>query len=212
MAKAATRTRRNRTAAPAAESGGGRELLLRAALEAFFEHGFHGTSMRNIAERAGTAISHAYYYFPSKAEMLRTLMVGVIDDLIAALDQAAAEAGPDPAARLAAVVRAHVRFHTERQADSFVTNTELRSLSPETRDEIVAMRDRIAAFFKTAVDDGIRENLFRCRHRDEAVLAIVTMCTAVAGWYRADGPQTPQAVADHYAELVLNMLGYARPQ
>jgi len=207
MAKTATPQRSRQDAVPASTAVGGREVVLQAALETFFEQGFHGTSMRTIADRAGTAISHAYYYFPSKADLLRTLMVGVTADLIASLDSARTEAGSDPAAQLAAIVRAHVRLHTERQAEAFVGNTELRSLTAQDRVAVVALRDHVAAVFKTTIDDGLRCGVFRCAHRDEAVLAIVTMCTAVAGWYRADGPASPEAVADRYADLALNLLG-----
>lgn len=177
---------------------------MQAALDAFVEHGFHGTSMRDIARRAGTAVSHSYYYFASKGELLRTLMVRVTEDLLRELDHAATSA--DPVDRLAALVRAHVLFHTERQAESFVGNSELRSLAPDERTAIVALRDRVSDHFKTAIDDGIQQDRFTAARRDEAVLAVATMCTAVAGWYRADGSRTPHEIADAYAALILNML------
>jgi len=210
MARATQAERSRPESVPASGTAAGRERVLQAALDAFFEQGFHGTSMRTIADRAGTAISHAYYYFPSKADLLRTLMVGVTEDLLAALEAARVEAGSDPAARLAAIVRAHVRLHTERQAEAFVGNTELRSLTARDRVDVVALRDRVTAIFKATVDEGLRCRVFRCAHRDEAVLAIVTMCTAVAGWYRADGPLAPEAVADRYADLSLSLVGYRR--
>jgi AcrR family transcriptional regulator len=195
-------------AAPAAKAApDSREALLGAALAAFAEHGYHGTSMREVALRAGTAVSHAYYYFPAKADLLRTLMVGVTEDLIAALTAADAAAGDDPADRLAALVRAHVRLHCERQAESFIGNSELRSLSPEDHAAIVALRDRIGGMFRAAIEAGRRAGRFDCPHPHEAVLAIVTMCTAVAGWYRADGALSPDAVADRYADLALALVG-----
>lgn len=194
--------------APRRPEAASRETLLRAALEAFVEHGYHGTSMREIAQRAGTAVSHAYYYFPSKADLLRTLMAGVMRDLIAALEAADAAAGPEPAARLAMLVRAHVRLHTARQAESFVGNSELRSLSADDRADIVALRDRIGTLFAAAVDAGVRDGSFACPHPHEAVLAIVTMCTAVAGWYRADGALALEEIAGRYAALALALVGH----
>lgn len=206
MAQAATRGRR-RPAATVPEAAASCDALLDAALAAFFEQGYHATSMRAIAARAGTAISHAYYYFPSKAEILKTLMVRVTEDLIAAQEAALAAAGDDPAQRLAALVRVHVRFHTERQAESFVGNTELRSLSPHDRGEVVALRDRVSAPIKATVSEGRTQGLFHCAHPAAAVLAIASMCTAVAGWYRPDGPEPPDAIADHYAGMALSMVG-----
>lgn len=204
---ARTTRRRAGSASTKAAEGSGREAVLKSALEAFFAHGFHDTSMRKIADGAGTAISHAYYYFPSKVDILRTLMIGVTTELIQLLEAARDAAGDDPVERLAAMVRSHVRLHTERQAESFVANTELRSLSGEERQEAVALRDHVATLFKDTVDDGLRQGCFHTDSRDEAVRAIITMCTAVAGWYRSDGPRTPEAIAESYAVLALRMLG-----
>ena len=41
----------------------------------------------------------------------------------------------------------------------------------------------------------------------KAGLAVMTMCTAVANWYRPGGPATPEQIADRYAILALAMLG-----
>lgn len=190
------------------------EAVLHVALNCFVEQGFHGTSMRDIAGRAGTSIAAIYYHFPSKALLLRSIITRVTEDLLvllsAARAQAAAEAPGDASVLLAALVRAHVRFHTERQAEAFVGNSELRSLEPENLVPVVALRDRVSAEFKLAVDAGIRSGAFACTHRSEAVLAITTMCTAVANWYRAGGPATSEQIADRYAALALAMLGAAR--
>jgi AcrR family transcriptional regulator len=189
----------------------GREALLRAALAAFYEQGFHGTTMRDIAARAGTAISHSYYYFPSKADLLCAIMVRVTEDLLDLLAAAQADTSNDPAARLAALVRTHVSFHTDRQAEAFVGNTELRGLRPADRSEVVALRDRVSSVFKEAVAEGMQNGVFHCPYPNETVLAIVTMCTAVANWYDSDGTLAPAAVADRYAALALRMAGYVGP-
>lgn len=181
--------------------------LLDAALACFVAQGYHGTTMRDIAARAGLAVSASYYYFPSKLDLLRRLMVRVTMDLEAALMAAEHAAGDDPMARLAAVVRAHVLFHTRRQAESFIGNSELRALSPEDRTEIVAMRDQIADHFKRALEGGIRAGVFDAPSPPAVILAIVTMCTAVATWFRPDGPATPEQVAERYVQLALRMVG-----
>src|SRR5262245_52456362 len=111
--------------------------MLRVALSLFAEQGYHGASMRDIATRAGVSVSAAYHYFPSKADMLRTIMVRVTEDLIDDLAAAREAAAADPAAQLAAVARAHVLLHTRRQDESFVANSELRSLAPAERRKIV---------------------------------------------------------------------------
>jgi AcrR family transcriptional regulator len=184
--------------------------LLDAALACFVAQGYHGTTMRDIAARAGLAVSASYYYFPSKLDLLRRIMVRVTMELEAELAAAERAAGDVPAASLAALVRAHVLFHTHRQAESFIGNSELRALPPPERAEIVAMRDRIGDHFKRAVAAGVHAGTFDVPSPPAAVLAIVTMCTAVAQWYRRGGPAAPAQIADRYAELALRMVAAAK--
>lgn len=190
--------------APDIEGG---EALLKVALSLFVEQGYHGASMRDIAQRAGVSVSAAYHYFPSKADMLRTIMVRVTEDLIADLVAARDGAGMDPAAQLAAIARAHVLLHTRRQDESFIANSELRSLAPADRRKVVALRDRVGRVFKDIVAAGCRRGVFDRPYSAETVRAILTMCTAVAGWYRADGTDGPETVADRYAALALRLVG-----
>lgn len=190
-------------AAPVSEA-----LLLRSAIACFMEKGFHGTSMRDIASRAGTSVSHTYYYFPSKHHILALVMSNITQELIDALQNAADKAGADPANRLADVVRAHVMLHTHRQEESFIGNTELRSLQVEDRLRVIALRDRVSAIFKAAINDGLKAGVFTCSEPAEVTLAIVTMCTAVADWYRTDGPTTPEVMANRFAAIAMRMVGY----
>ena len=56
--------------------------------------------------------------------------------------------------------------------------------------------------------DGVERGVFTTPYPKEATMALVTMCTAVAQWYRPDGPLRPDEIADRYADLGLAMLGY----
>ncbi len=46
-----------------------------AAIELFMENGYHGTSMRQIAERAGLALGGIYNHFKSKDEIFEAIIV-----------------------------------------------------------------------------------------------------------------------------------------
>ena len=196
---------------PAESPSVGRETVRQAALEPFVPQGFHGASMRDVARRARASVSHAYYYYPAKSDLLLDIMVRVTEDLIGLLEQALAAAGTDPAARLRALVEVHVRLHTERQAEAWVGNSELRSLSPDERVRVVALRDRIATMFRQVVADGLAAGTFRVADPHVAVLALISMCTAVAGWYRPDGATPPEAMAARHADLALAMFGWRPP-
>jgi len=46
-----------------------------AAVELFMEHGYHATSMRQIAERAGLALGGIYNHFASKDELFEAIII-----------------------------------------------------------------------------------------------------------------------------------------
>ncbi len=47
-----------------------RAAIFDAALELLREHGYEGTTMRAIAERAGVSLGSSYHYFPSKEHLV----------------------------------------------------------------------------------------------------------------------------------------------
>ena len=48
--------------------------LLALALDEIVEHGYDGTSVRKIANRAGVTVPALYYHFENKQAMLRELL------------------------------------------------------------------------------------------------------------------------------------------
>src|SRR3569833_2323570 len=75
-----------------------RARILRAALEEFSERGFHATSVRELAERVGITKTAVLYHFPGKADIVTALAEPLLDDLEAAMAEAAAAAAPRAAA------------------------------------------------------------------------------------------------------------------
>lgn len=51
-----------------------RGQILRAALKLFSSFGYHGTSMRDIADEAGVSTGNVYHQFPDKETIFRTLL------------------------------------------------------------------------------------------------------------------------------------------
>jgi AcrR family transcriptional regulator len=206
---------RNRAAPPGTAPAGTAAVepaavaIVNAAVALMFENGFHGTSVRQIAERAGMSVANVYYYFPSKHDLLFRFMTDSVVELTAELDATVAEATDEPAARLAAVVRLFVERHTLRQAAAFVAATELRSLAPEARADIVGRRDRIEAVFRTIVAEGVAAGTFTVADPALAARAILDMGSSVSSWYRPGGVLSGEEVAARYVGFAMELVGSA---
>ena len=99
---------------PAAER---REQLLRTAVGVFAQHGYHATSMNDVAEAAGVTKPVLYQHFSSKRE----LFIELLDDIGADLRETIAKATADaagPRQQIEQGFRAYFSF-VEGSTDAF---------------------------------------------------------------------------------------------
>jgi AcrR family transcriptional regulator len=94
-----------------------RQKLLDAALEAFSENGFKGTSTRDIAERAGVHHPLITYHFKNKEELWRAAADRVFSEFTATLiDARRRAASQSPRERMASMIRTYVRYAAKKPA------------------------------------------------------------------------------------------------
>ena len=94
-----------------------KQKLLDAALEAFSESGFKGTSTRDIAARAGVHHPLITYHFSNKDRLWRSAVKYVFEDFVAELQKAQnIHAGKCPKARFAAMIHIYVRYAASHPA------------------------------------------------------------------------------------------------
>lgn len=181
---------------------------LAAALEAFAEHGYHGTSVRDIAARASLSVPGLYHHYPSKQSLLQGLLELTMTDLLARSELAIEEAGPEPVAQFDAVVESLLRFHMYRKEQAFVGSTEIRSIDDRYRDEYIAYRDRQQYMVDDIVRAGADAGVFTTRYPKDASRAVTTMCVGVSTWYNADGELGADELIARYLQLARDTVGY----
>lgn len=183
-------------------------LIISAAVAVMAEHGYHGTSVRDIADRADLSPASLYNHFASKQQILVAIMERGIDELLRRTRAALKEAPrDDPAGRLRAIVAVHVLYHLEDQRGTLLGTSELRALEDPVRTTHAAKRMRQQRIFEDVLTDGAKRGAFATPYPVDAARAIVTMCTAVAGWYRPDGPLSREEITHRYEQLALAAAG-----
>jgi len=188
----------------------GHQALLAAASAQFAARGYHAVSIREIAAEAGVSLSALYHYYPSKQALLAALLHEGMDDYQARCGEALAEAGHDPARRLAAVVGATVRYRAERSEASLLLMNEARALEPEERERYRARQREASDRFREPIDAGVAAGIFTTPYPDDVRRSIIASCNAVAQWYRPDGADSLDDLVEHTIFLAYTLLGYER--
>ncbi|MDX2937733.1 TetR family transcriptional regulator [Streptomyces ipomoeae] len=181
--------------------------VLEAALAEFLEVGYHGTSVRGIAQRCGLSVSGLYHHYASKQEMLRQILDLTMSDLLRRSRAARAE-GRDPVERFCLIVENLALYHTRRRELGFVGASEMRSLAPDNHRAIAALRTEQQRMVDFEVAAASAAGRFRTRHPQEAGRAVVTMCTALAQWYRPGGDLSPEGIAAEYVQFALDLMRF----
>lgn len=182
--------------------------VLTAAIDAFVETGYHGSTMRDVSARAGMSVPGIYHHYPDK----QALLVAILDLTMTELHRRVAAARAEATTGLhevRLVVEALALFHTHRQKLAFIGASEMRSLSPVNRQRIAGSRNQLQHILDDAIDRAAREgDIGRGEilgHRI-AGRAITTMCTSLPQWFNPDGPATPEQTARTYADFAVALL------
>ncbi|MEV8316846.1 TetR/AcrR family transcriptional regulator [Streptomyces sp. NPDC059900] len=180
--------------------------LLIAAVEAFAERGYHATTTRDIAGRAGMSPAALYIHYKTKEELLHRISRIGHDKALRVLRTAAD--GPGSAAeRLADAVRSFVRWHADHHTTARVVQYELDALGEEHRTEIIALRRQSDNTVRDMINEGVRAGEFDVPDVPGTTLAVLSLCIDVARWFNVAGQRTPDEVGALYADLVLRMVG-----
>jgi AcrR family transcriptional regulator len=179
--------------------------IIEVATKLFFERGFYGTNMRDIADRVGIKAASIYNHVPSKEGLLYVIALGSIQELYE-LGMNAVLAGDDPKAQLRALIRSHVIYHAHSRHRAKVSDDQLHALTEEHLVEVLAVRDKYESLLKAVLLRG--RDLENWNVPDIAVttFALATMCTSVGAWYREGGRLSAEQVADIYEDFALSAM------
>lgn len=144
-----------------------REAVADAAFELFLKEGFHRTTTRAIARRAGVSAGAPFTYFRDKEDILLYIISKEQDraeeQLIEALSRQIAEAtrtGADPEAVLATVVTTFLRAVDLLRRFILLAYQETKSLNSEARQALIEREKRLQAIIGEAIRYGAEQGRF----------------------------------------------------
>ncbi len=183
--------------------------ILSAALDAFYENGYHGASVRDIAARVGVTVPALYYHHANKEAMLYALLdvsIGMVESSCAAV----ARERTDPAERFLDIVECLVR-HMAVSGKLAYLDAEIRFLAPAHRESYIAKRDAVEAMLLHAVEEGTAIGRFAGVYPRDAVRALLGMVQAIAVWFRPAGELSLDQLVERYRAISSRMIGLRTP-
>ncbi|MFC9875932.1 TetR family transcriptional regulator [Nocardia salmonicida] len=189
-----------------ARSDATRARLLGAAIAAFAEKGFHGTTTRDIAAAAGLSPAAVYVHHKSKEELLYLISRSGHEETLDLVLKAVESSG-EPATALRNVVHAFAVHHARGHTGARIVNYELSALTPEHYAEILDIRHRIDREIRGLVERGVAAGDFDTASPRMAAVALLSLGIDIARWYRDEGEWSPEDIAAAYADMALRIVG-----
>ena len=169
------------------------ERLLAAAVEAFGQRGYHATTTREIAERAGMSPAGMYIHFQSKQEILyQVSRFGHAAVLKVVEDALAGDAPPEEQVRR--FVQAFTAWHAWNHRSARVQQYELYSLAREHFDEIRSLRSRFGHMLKQELRRGVQSGTSRSATLTPPPWRSSRWASTSPGWYRPGIDPEPDAL------------------
>ena len=191
---------------PAAVSS--RKRLLSAAVKLFADHGFAGSSMRDLARVTGMSVAGLYHHFESKDQLLYEMQRDAFERLLEPVAEFPSDS--TPAEKIQRIVRNHLEFFTTHITDMKVLSHELETLEGDMGKEISHLRGRYYEICLETVTE-----LLRARGRADldprvSTMTLFGMMNWIYRWYGTIPGATTHVIARQMADIFLN--GVTREQ
>jgi AcrR family transcriptional regulator len=183
-----------------------RERILEEAVKLFYERGFSGTTLDDIAGKLGVTKPFIYTHFRSKVELLEAICRPTIEMSLGAIAGAAERGGSAPD-RLYNGVIDFTRVVLQRQANIAVYFREEKNLSAAGLADINALRKRFDHVLSDLLDEGAKAGAFSIADVRVAALAIGGMVSWAYTWYQPGGRLSIDDVGRQMAQFALEMVG-----
>ncbi len=187
-----------------------REQIEDEASALFAARGYAATSMRDIAKALDLQGGSLYAHILSKEALLAAIVQQASERFHGAV-RPLAEGPGMAAARLRAMIRAHVGVVTEAPSKAKVFLFEWTFLGSARREQVALARDAYQAHFERVIAEGMAAGELAPGDPRLAATYVLSALNAIAHWYHPDGPLTPAEIADRYADLFLQGVEHPAP-
>lgn len=179
-----------------------RAAIMKAASALYAKHGFHATSVMDIAAATKTSKALLYHYFPSKAEILFEVMDSHIRTLVEAA-QTVVEGEGDAGSKLRAIGQELMRLYQGAADYHKVLVHELDSLPKARRAELVEHQRELIDMVDRLMVKVRPDLLHKKGMRRTAVMLYFGMLNWTHTWFKPHGALDGKRVAEIASEMFI---------
>jgi AcrR family transcriptional regulator len=183
-----------------------RERILEEAVKLFYQRGFTGTTLDDIAAELGVTKPFIYTHFRSKTDLLAALCKPTIEMSLEAVSGAANSPG-SPTARLHCAIADFTQVVLSRQANIAIYFREEKNLAADALAEINALRKKFDRVLSNLLTEGVAAGEFDISDVNLTALAIGGMISWAYTWHRQEGRLALEDMCQRMADLALQMVG-----
>ena len=173
------------------------EILIRSA-RLMAHRGYHGTSMRDLAEVTGRSLSGLYHYFEGKEDLLYLINKRGFSSLLD-LAEDLREAGFGPTEMLKGLISRHIGFFVDHLDEMRVMMFGTLELSKDRGREINRLKEAYRQNVQKIVGDYIvaaRGVRLGEAELDRKTYLLFGMMNWIFGWYSSGAHGTPEHLAN----------------
>jgi TetR/AcrR family transcriptional regulator, cholesterol catabolism regulator len=184
--------------------------ILRKSAKLMARQGYHGTSMRDLAETTGHSLSGLYHYLKSKDDLVFKINERGFTSLLETSTNVL-EMDISPADKLRAVISNHIEFFSGNMSEMRVMMFGTHDIDRKRSQIISKLKDNYASIVRQAVQDYLQnqsDKQFSESEISRKTYLLFGMMNWIYGWYSKNEHGSSSELAnDIYVTFTQGCLG-----
>lgn len=182
-----------------------REKIINAGINLFDDKGFTETSVQEIVDQIGVTKGTFYYYFESKQDLLKEIILLYVDDLILQQEAILANYEKSYSRKLEDIVHMVISNIRSKKRCARIFFREMRHLSDQDLRKIKIRRNAFRVNYQKMVQAGITNGEFSDSFNpDMLTFGLLGITNWSYYWYNPNGEVSEEVLTDNFVNLIMN--------
>ena len=185
----------------------GKKKILTLARNLFWQNGYQGVSMRDLARAYGCQPANLYNHFKTKESILYEVLLEEMEQIIRPISHLKDAEDGDPVSQLRFIISSHLRITlSHRRSAKMLFDVALGNLSSADRKVIVSMRDTYDSIIRKVIQRGQKKGIFLPHNEKLVGFMISSMITRTRIWFHPRKGVTIDELANFIFQFALGGL------